>query len=237
MVPSSRFTSLVKPDRRRVLTVCKRLAAEYPNTRLGNKANPLNEYLYIMLSLRTHGPGLLASYRCFKQAFPSWSSAATASTKQIATVIATGGLARQKASRIKDALTRIRGHFGEVSLRGLSEMPQAQVEQFLLGLPGIGIKSAKCIMMYSLGFDVLPVDVHVARISRRLGWVNTGSTIKLHQLLEELIPPRKRFAFHVNCIQHGRTVCRGQNPRCDTCCLSKHCPKIGVRKSPNTPAR
>lgn len=230
MAASPRFQSSVKPDRRRVLTVCKRLAAEYPDTRLGNKANPLDEYVYIMLSLRTHEPGLLASYCCFKRTFPSWASAASASKRQIEKAIATGGLARQKAERIKSALRQIQTQFGEVSLRGLRTMPRTEVERFLLQLPGVGIKSARCIMMYSLGFDVLPVDVHVARISRRLGWVRAAGTVSLHESLERLIPPGKRFAFHVNCVQHGRSICRGQDPKCDICCLSEHCQKVGIRK-------
>ena len=230
MAPSSRFQSSAKPDRRRVLTVCKLLSAEYPDTRLGNKVNPLDEYLYILLSLRTHEPGMLASYRFFKRTFPSWASAARASRRQIERAIATGGLARQKADRLKRALRQIQAQFGEVSLSKLRKMPRIEVERFLLRLPGVGIKSARCIMMYSLGFDVLPVDVHVARISRRLGWVGPASTFSLHESLEKLIPPGKRFAFHVNCVQHGRSICRGQTPKCDVCCLSKQCLRIGVRE-------
>ncbi len=213
-----------------VSKICEVLRGTYSVTSLGNKRNPLDEYLFILLSLRTHEKGLEASYRGFKEAFPSWTAAARATANQIAKAIETGGLSRQKAQRIRKALRHIKEEFGEVSLRKLRRMTQEDAERFLLALPGVGLKSARCIMMYSLGFEILPVDVHVSRISTRLGWVpKAGSTVH-HRLLEDIIPPALRFAFHVCCVQHGRAVCRGQYPKCEICCLSDHCPRVGLKR-------
>ena len=83
--------------------------------------------------------------------------------------------------------------------------------------------------MYSLGFDVLPVDTHVARIATRLGLIKCKSSREMHQTLNHFIPPALRFGFHVRCVQHGRKVCRGSRPRCDECCLAPICASDGVR--------
>jgi endonuclease III len=206
----------------------EKLTASYPYDSLGNKANPLDELLYIVLSLRTHESGFRAAYSGFKRAFPAWAMACKASRRQIAGAIAAGGLAKQKAFRIKAALDMIQAQFGEPSLRRLKRAPVEEVERILLALPGIGAKSARCIMMYSLGFKVLPVDVHVARVSQRLGLVPRVTHSKLHGLLERIVPPDFRYAFHVYCVQHGRRVCRGQYPQCGRCCLADICPHIGV---------
>jgi endonuclease III len=189
----------------------------------------LDEFLYIYLSLRTHERGFQTAYSNFKLRFPSWESAFRATKKQIASAIAPAGLATQKAARIKESLRIIKTEFGELSLRKLKYLAPADAEKFLIRLPGIGVKSARCIMMYSLGHEVLPVDTHVARIAARLGWTSENSnSAELHDELEVLIPPRARFGFHVRCVQHGRAICRGHFPACNRCCLAGVCPRNGV---------
>lgn len=184
-------------------SVCRILAVEYPATFLGNKRNPLDEYLYILLSLRTHEGGFKKAYRRFKTRFPCWHLVGNASADAISAAIEPGGLARQKASRIKGCVEFIERALGELSLRELRRWPRERAEMFLLQLPGVGLKSARCIMMYSLGFRVLPVDTHVARISTRLGWIRGGTTRQIHDRLEQIVPPRMRFLFHVCC---GKSV-------------------------------
>ena len=208
--------------------VCQLLRQEYPLDFLGNKRNPLDEYLYITLSLRTHEKGLKAAYGAFKQRFPSWKIAYQASKKEIGKAIVCGGLSKQKAANIKTALGQIHDRFGEVSLRELRRMDRNEAEAFLLTLPGVGLKSARCIMMYSLGYLVLPVDTHVARISCRLGWVKKADSDSIHDQLEQLVEPKMRFSFHVCCVQHGRLVCRGKYPKCEECCLARLCKKVST---------
>jgi len=218
----------LEPPKSLVRKVCRRLIQEYPNSRLGNKKNPLDEYLYITLSRRTRKEGLLATYKAFKKRYPSWHAVYGVSVTEIQKVISSGGLARQKATNIKMAVRCIYERFGEVSLRSLRKLKQEEVEVFLLSLPGVGLKSARCIMMYSLGYAVLPIDTHVARISYRLGWVTGVNSRMLHDRLERLVPPELRYSFHVCCIQHGQSVCRGRYPKCDSCCLSSLCQMVGL---------
>ncbi len=222
--------NITQPTKQRIHKVHRLLAAEYPDTVLGNKRNPLDEYLYIYLSLRTHERGFDAAYKGFKRRFPTWQSAFRATRKQIARAIRPAGLADQKAGRIKQALRIIKSAFGEVSLRRLKHCSADDAEAFLMRLPGIGVKSARCIMMYALGFDVLPVDTHVARISTRLGWIDVGQT-DLHDELQDLVPPSLRFGLHVRFVQHGRAICRGQHPKCARCCLAGICQRVRVTQT------
>jgi endonuclease III len=208
--------------------VCRLLAREYPQTSLGNKNNPLDEYLFILLSLRTHRAGYEAAYRRFKHRFPAWKTAFRASVRQIAKCIAIGGLSDQKAKHIKGALRQVMQAYGELSLRKLRGMPQDQVMEALLRLPGIGVKTAKCVMMYSLGFSVLPVDTHVARVAYRLGWTYSDQPVTVDQELEHVVRPSLRSRLHVLLLQHGRSVCRSTKPHCEACCLAKVCPRVGV---------
>lgn len=218
-----------RPLTRRVRTVCRTLAANYPDNNLGNKRNPLDEYLFILLSLRTHEKGTSAAYAGFKGRFPSWTDTDDATVEEIADAIKPGGLSWQKAGRIKRALELIRTEYGEVSLRMLKQLSEREVERQLVRLPGVGLKTAKCIMLFSLGFSVLPVDTHVTRLAKRLGWIECGmSTKPLHDRLAELVPPELRRGFHVHAVQHGRNICRGQYPKCNSCCLSGQCPKVGT---------
>lgn len=216
------------PSKRAVKIVCKLLLSQYPLSSLGNKRNPLDEFIYILLSQRTHHQGYEAAYRAFKKRYPTWLSAHAANSTQIGHIIRPGGLANQKATRIKQAFRFIQSALGELSLRSLRYWPRDKVEHFLIQLPGIGLKSARCIMMYSLGYQVLPVDTHVARIAMRLGWLSGHNMTQVHQHLERVVPPRLRFLFHVCCVQHGRAICTGPHAKCQECLLEMYCPKLGV---------
>jgi endonuclease-3 len=210
--------------------VCDALKHEYPPGDLGNKKNPLDEFLYILLSRRTHERGYRTAYKRFKQRFPRWRMLQAASLEDVVEAIRPAGLARQKAIHILNAVKWIRDRFGEISLRKLQGMTQIEVERILLTLPGIGHKSARCIMMYSLGFQVLPADTHVCRIARRLGWSAARSSYRVHRDLEDLVPPERRYDFHVACIKHGRAVCRGKEPNCRDCCLFRWCERRDVEE-------
>jgi len=104
-----------------------------------------------------------------------------------------------------------------------------EAEAYLTSLPGVGIKTAKCVLMYSLGREVLPVDTHVLRVATRLDLVNPDTTrSQAHRLLEAEIPPKDRYAFHVNALAHGRAVCKAREPDCPSCPLKAECP-LGLK--------
>ena len=139
---------------------------------------------------------------------------------QLRALIADAGLANQKAPRLVSIAARLRSDFGEVTLAPLATMPDEKAEAYLTSLPGVGVKTAKCVLMYSLQREVLPVDTHVGRVARRLGLVPVGNPrSRWHAAVEAAVPRRDRYDFHVNALAHGRAVCLALRPRCARCTL------------------
>ena len=153
------------------------------------------------------------------------------SVDELAALLKDAGFSRQKARWIKASLAMVVERFGALSLEETESWTDDQVAAFLVSLPGIAIKSAKCVMMYSMGRQVLPVDTHFRRLAERLGWVPEGLTERrIHSELEALVEPELRYDLHVNAIWHGREVCRALRPRCDACVLREGCQR-GVKEA------
>ena len=213
------------PLPRRISKISSLLDNRYKSPNLGNKKNPLNELLYIIISLRTTDSSTQRTYARFKIKFPSWNIAYAAKTNKIAAVLKNAGLFRQKARNLKLILTKVKQDWKTISLRKLKSLDTGSLERYLLSLPGIGTKSARCIMMYSFNRKVFPVDSHCFRIIKRLGWIDQDSkyTVRIQDKIQQLIPPRNRYKLHVNLIQHGRNICFPSRPRCKVCFLVKVC--------------
>lgn len=191
---------------------------------LNNKDDPLDELVFIMLSQMTTGPSYERVYDRLKAAMPHWRSLTETPLADLTSLIADAGLAGQRAVRLKQIADRLVHDFGEVSLTALTPSDDDAAQRYLTSLPGVGVKTAKCVMMYSLGRQVLPVDTHTARVATRLGLVSTGGAAAVDRDLSVVVPPSLRFDFHVNAVAHGRAVCRAVTPRCDDCALSSLCP-------------
>lgn len=215
-----------------IILVDKLLRVRYPPSELGNKKNPLNELLYIILSLRTTEPSTQRTYIKFKKAFPSWEKVYFSPVNKISAVLKNAGLAIQKAYHLKAILKKIKRDWGILSLSKLRFLNNKLLEEYLLSLPGIGLKSARCIMMYSFNRSVFPVDSHCFRIIKRFGWIEQESkyTTKVQDKIQELIPVKRRYRLHVNLIQHGRRICFPFRPRCKACFLSKNCKYYRLHK-------
>lgn len=195
----------------------------YESADLGNHSDPIEELVWIPLTRQTHRQN---SVRCWKRLVELGGPEALLETpeEELAELLKDGGFSRQKARWIKRSLAMIVERSGELSLEETAGWSNKEVEAFLVTLPGIAIKSAKCVMMYSLGRQVLPVDTHLRRLAERIGWVREGLTEKrIHEQLEELVPRELRLSLHVNAIWHGRAVCRALRPRCDSCALAAGC--------------
>jgi endonuclease III len=204
--------------------VTERLTARYGSPRHGNKDDPLDELVFIILSQVTTHWSFGRVYDALQERFPSWDAVLEAGVLALTDVIKHAGLSGQKAPRIVEILQRLRNDFGEVTLDRLREMDDAAAERYLTSLPGVGAKTAKCVLMYSLGRRVLPVDTHVWRVGSRLGLVDPRLGIAPgHAALEVAVAPSDRYAFHVNAIVHGREVCRAVRPRCAMCVLATIC--------------
>ena len=182
--------------------ICSQLERVVGNDRLGNLSDPLEEALYIILSQKTKEYAYQHTYHRLIRHYGQLSNLATAPTEEIAEFISDAGLAILKARRIKDLLNAVKTRFGVYSLDALFSLTTEEAEKELLALPGIGLKSAKCILLYSLNRPVLPIDTHTHRLAFRIGLIPCGlTTIKAHRIIEELIPPQHRYAFHVGAIK------------------------------------
>lgn len=100
----------------------------------------------------------------------------------------------------------------------------------LVALPGVGPKTAACVLLFSLGKPYFPVDTHVHRIALRLGLVPPGTdAVRTQVALQAAIAPEEMYAVHMNLIRHGRAVCDAQRPECEECVLAPRCPRVGVK--------
>lgn len=208
--------------------IASALSEHYGDDAHGNKANPLNELLFILCSLQTNEPLYRSSYFSLRRKFPTFQLLANASEGEIADAIAQSGLSRQKAHIICKIMGRLLNDFGSPSLASLRGLSDVECEEYLLGLPGVGKKTARCVMMYSLGREVFPVDSNCWRVSRRVGWVRPTRPDKScsprdMDRVQSGIPPQLRFGLHVNLVSHGRTCCLPTAPRCGTCCIRRYC--------------
>ena len=196
----------------------------YGSPLLNNKRNPLDELVFILLSQMTTAPSYERVYNRLKSALPDWKHLIDLPDSCLSTLIADAGLSKQRARRLKLIAEQLMRDFGRVSLDRLFEYNDDRALKYLTSLPGIGLKSAKCVMMYSLGRQVLPVDTHTARVAYRLGLVQSNDHVLVDRELSVVVPPVLRFDFHVNSVVHGRVVCRATRPKCDECTLNSLCP-------------
>lgn len=201
------------------------LAATYEFDLLGNQADPVAELVYIILSTRTQGVTFSRTYSALRTRYRDWAAVAHASTEELQKLLGAGGLQTKKAAWLKAALEEVERREGRVDLSRLAALNDQDAEDYLKSLPGIGIKSARCILMYSLDRDVLPVDANLFRLLKRLGLVPGDLPYRrCHDVVQQLVPPELRRDFHVFAIIHGRATCLPRAPRCSGCCLVEWCP-------------
>jgi len=207
------------------------LGQEYGIPQWRPHTDPLSELIRAILSQNTSD---VNSHRAFERlisTFGSWDRVAEASSDEIAAAIGCGGLSRIKAPRIKAILEGILETRGSLDLGFLGHLPLSEAKAWLQTLPGVGPKTAGCVLLFALGKPALPVDTHVYRVSRRLGLIDSKvSPEGAHQLLEGIVPSEAIYQFHVNMLAHGRTACRAQRPRCDRCVLGEGCPTNHYRQ-------
>lgn len=220
--------------RGRIIYVKKLLSQRYDDFSHFNKANPLDELFFILCSVKTTELGYLASYKSLKARFPTFAELYHAPAESIASTLAGAGLQHQKAGKIKAILNSIVARYHKPTLAPLRALSGQECEEFLTSLPGVGKKVARCVMMYSLGRQVFPVDTHCWRICRRLGWVRPTAkdghpTGRDMDRLQAKIPPELRFSLHVNMVSLGREFCTARDPDCGGCPITDLCPKVGVK--------
>ncbi len=201
-----------------------------------SERDPLDSLILFVLSTQTTSKGCLQSFDQLKRDYPHFPELARAQPVEIAESIRFGGLADQKARWISQILQRVHERFGTHSLDALQALSDDEAEAFLQQMPGVGRKVARCVLMFRFGRLVFPVDTHIWRIAQRLGWITASRpgascTPRHMDHLQKRIPPKHRPALHIHLVQFGREVCQAQQPRCESCPIQDHCPKIGITPS------
>jgi endonuclease-3 len=189
----------------------------------------MTELVLTILSQNTSDANSGRAFMKLKARFPTWLDLMAADPEAIATEIRIGGLARVKAPRIKAVVEEVWRRRRSFDLSFLKDGPLQQGKEWLRSLPGVGPKTAACVLMFALGRPALPVDTHVHRVAQRLGMVPAkAGAADAHGLLEAMLEPDTVYPFHVSLIRHGRRLCRAQRPLCGDCPLRDRCPAAPI---------
>jgi len=184
----------------------------------------IDELVATVLSQHTSDLNSGRAFAQLKDKFPDWEQVLGASAGQVADAIRCGGIADQKARRIQQILAAIHEREGRIDLSRLDDLDDGAVEEYLTSLPGVGPKTAACVLVFSMGRAAFPVDTHVHRIAVRLGWIPPGTSAEqAYRILGPAVPPSIRYDLHLALIEHGREVCKAPHPRCGACVLRDEC--------------
>lgn len=180
--------------------------------------DPLAELILTVLSQNTADTNSGRAFVQLMRRYPSWNAIANAPLDDLVATIQSGGLAQQKAPRIQAILRAVAERSPDWDLSFLDDMPLEDARSWLRALPGVGPKTAACVLLFSLGRPALPVDTHVERVSKRLGLIPQNATAdQAHDLLEGLVDPADYYRFHMLLIKHGRRTCHARKPACERC--------------------
>jgi endonuclease-3 len=210
-----------RPDRRRVRAIRDRLREVYGRPVNHPHGHPIAELVRTVLSQHTSDSNRDRAYATLRERFPTWEEVRDAPVGEVEEAIRAGGLGRQKAPRIQ-AIIECLGD--PPDLDWTERASREESLEFLLELPGVGRKTAACVLIFTWGIPEIPVDVHIHRVGGRLGLFPEGSSLeKAHDEMMAIVDPGDAYELHTNLIRHGRAVCRPK-PRCGECALRRMCP-------------
>lgn len=209
-----------------IIEVARRLEQEYGRLEWHSHGDPLDVLIKTILSQNTNDANRDRAYAGLRGKFPTYEAMAGAPVEELAEAIKPGGLHHEKARRIKEILRRLRAERGGYTLDYLKPLGTEEALAELLQFEGVGKKTAGVVLLFSLGKPYFPVDTHIARIARRLGWLERGEPP--HEKLNPLIPDGLKYQLHLQLIRHGRQICRARRPRCPECLLQDLCPSASA---------
>jgi endonuclease III len=190
--------------------------------------DPLAELVLTVLSQSTNDRNRDVAYLRLRDWFPSWEAVRDAPVPDVEEAIRPGGISKVKSQRIHDILVAIEAanRVDGLELGWMRDVPVAESRDFLCALPGVGRKTAACVLLFSYGLRDVPVDTHVSRVGMRLHLLRPGAPFEeLHDAMLALTPPGAELELHVNLLRHGRRTCHAQRPACEACTLRRSCPE------------
>lgn len=213
-------------DMRRVRAIRRRLAEVYGIPVMAPHGHPIAELVLTVLSQSTNDRNRDVAYLRLRDRFPTWEAVRDAPNEEIEAAIRPGGISKVKSVRIQEILRAI----GEpLDLDWMQDAPVERSRDYLVALPGVGRKTAACVLLFAFGLREVPVDTHVSRVGGRLGILPAkGPFEKLHDEMLRISPPGSELELHVNLLRHGRRTCHAQRPACARCDLRRMCPSAGL---------
>jgi endonuclease-3 len=217
------------PARARVVRVRERLREVYGIPLMAPHGHPIAELVLTVLSQSTNDRNRDVAFLRLRTRFPSWEAVRDAPVAEVEEAIRPGGISKVKSVRIQAILRAIsadpRDPPHELSLDWLADAPLSEARNYLVALPGVGRKTAACVLLFTYGLRDVPVDTHVSRVGRRLHLLQQEAPFeRLHDQMLALTPPGQELELHVNLLRHGRRTCHARSPECGDCALARMCP-------------
>jgi len=209
----------------KALEVTRRLT-EYYGVAPWSTKDPMSQLVDIILSHRTRDEQTAAAYDHLLKRFGSWEVVRDAPTHEVQDTIANVNWPEVKAPRLQALMRRITEERGALDLDFLRDLPVEEGAAWLNRLEGVGPKTTACVLLFSCRKPILPVDVHVHRLSIRLGLIGKKVTAdNAHALLQALLPHDAKtiYNFHKALLRHGQRICVFERPRCGKCVLTDVC--------------
>jgi endonuclease III len=184
--------------------------------------DPLGELVLTVLSQSTNDRNRDVAFLRLRDRFPAWEAVRDAPVEEIEEAIRPGGISKVKSVRIQEILLAV----GDpLDLSWMRDAPVAASQEYLVGLPGVGRKTAACVLLFAFGKRDVPVDTHVSRVGGRLRlWREKAGFEEMHDEMLAITPRGQELEFHVNLLRHGRRTCHARRPDCDACALLRMCP-------------
>jgi endonuclease-3 len=207
-------------------SIFDRLHDRYGPFHLIPSETPIDELIATILSQHTSDVNTARAFASLRARFREWDAVVAAPVEEVAESIRSGGLSNIKAPRIQAVLREVETRIGGFDLRFLQSMPIGEAREWLTTLPGVGPKTAACVLLFSLGMPALPVDTHVHRVAVRIGLVPEGTPAeRTWQPLEAALggTGQEVYALHMSLILHGRRTCTARRPRCGECPVMDDC--------------
>jgi endonuclease-3 len=208
--------------RARVRRIRDRLRLVYGRPFAPPHGQGLDELILTVLSQSTNDRNRDVAFLALRRDFEDWAAVRDAPNAEVERAIRPGGISKVKSARIQAILR-------EIEIEGFDErlgsLPVEQARAELVSLPGVGRKTAACVLLFAYGMRDVPVDTHVSRVGTRLGLFREKAPFdELHDAMLELTPKGQELEFHVNLLRHGRRTCHSRRPKCDECALLRMCP-------------
>jgi endonuclease-3 len=231
-----------RPPARRVRAIRDRLRLVYGIPLAEPHGHPIAELILTVLSQSTNDRNRDVAYLAMRERFPTWEEVRDAPVDELEETIRPGGISKVKSARIKSILRAISetgpagapgraGASSSLSLDWLAGQPVPEAQAYLTSLPGVGRKTAACVLLFALGMRDVPVDTHVSRVGTRLALFRAGAPFEeLHDTMLDITPEGQELEFHINLLRHGRRTCHARRPNCRECALRRMCPsadKVG----------